>query len=189
MHLPKLIAVPAAVALAAGVAACGGTGSAPSAPAKNPDQAFLEEMVPHHTSAVDMAKVAGTEARTPFVKKLAADIIRSQTTEIGQMDRIHRRLFRSPLKAGGMGHMDGGMMLRGKKPFDRAFVDEMVPHHKGAITMAERVLTTSRDAEIRTLAQGIIGAQKREIAEMDAFRTREYGGPVASLPAPSGRGI
>ncbi len=83
----------------------------------------------------------------------------------------------------GMGHMDGAAMLRGKKPFDRAFVDEMTPHHQGAVRMAEQVLGKTKDAEIRSLAEGIIAAQKREIGEMKAFREREYGGPVASSAA------
>ena len=98
MRARKLLALILAIALAgAGVAACGGgSGGGPSEgrpPA--PEQAFLQSMVPHHDSAVEMAKVAGAEATTPFVKRLAADIERSQTSEIAQMRRIHERLFGS----------------------------------------------------------------------------------------------
>ncbi|MBA3421906.1 MAG: DUF305 domain-containing protein [Thermoleophilaceae bacterium] len=117
------------------------------------------------------------------------DITRSQTVEIDRMRRIHERLFNAPLepnmglhtelglsaKEAGMDHMDGAAMIRGKRPFDRAFVEEMIPHHEGATRMAEVVLGKTRDRELRTLAQEIISAQRREIREMTEFREREYG--------------
>ncbi|MEJ7718458.1 MAG: DUF305 domain-containing protein [Thermoleophilaceae bacterium] len=189
MRTRLALALLAALALAAGVAACGG-GSGAAQP--SPEQGFLRSMVPHHTSAVQMAELAATEARTPFVRTLAAEIRASQEREIAQMRQIHQRLFGTALEPdmgghmalglsaeqAGMDHMDGEMMIRGKRPFDRAFVDEMVPHHRGATRMAEAVLARTRDSELRTLAQEIISAQKREIGEMNAFREREYGGPV-----------
>jgi uncharacterized protein (DUF305 family) len=79
-----------------------------------------------------------------------------------------------------MDHMDGANMIRGKKPFDRAFVDEMVPHHEGATRMAEAVLTKTDDRQLSSLAEGIIGAQRKEIAEMKRFREAEYGAAAAA---------
>lgn len=154
-----------------------------------PEQAFLQAMVPHHQSAIDMARVAEREGESSFITELASSITSAQEEEIGQMRKIHERLFRSPLRPderahdalglsaeqAGMNHMDGGEMLRGKRPFDRAFVDEMVPHHEGAIAMARAVLKETRDPELQKLAQGIIRAQEREISEMSDFREREYG--------------
>ncbi len=179
MRILKPLAVIGAVL----VAACGGGEKT------DPQQAFLQGMVPHHHSAVDMAEVAETEAQTQFVKSLASDITRSQTAEIGQMGQIHERLFDAPLKPdmgghsalglsaqeAGMDHMDGANMIRGKKPFDRAFVEEMIPHHEGATRMAEAVLAETDDRELRALADGIIAAQKKEIAAMEDFLEREYG--------------
>lgn len=185
------LAVAGALVSAVLLAGCGQESL--SAPAGNDaEEGFLQGMVPHHQSAVAMAKVAQTEAQSDFVKGLAQAIVTSQTTEIAQMGRIHQRLFNAPLEPdvgghmalglsaqeAGMGHMDGAMMLRGKKPFDRAFIDGMVPHHQGATRMAKAVLTKTRDPELRTLAQEIIAAQEREIKAMSEFREREYGGPV-----------
>lgn len=190
MRIRRALALLVALALAAGVAACGGS---PGAEQPSPEQGFLQSMVPHHASAVQMAEVAATEARTPFVRSLAAEIRASQEREIAEMGQIHQRLFGTELEPdmgghmalglsaeqAGMNHMDGATTIRGKRPFDRAFVDEMVPHHRGATRMTEAVLARTRDTELRTLAQGIISAQKREIREMNDFREREYGGPVA----------
>jgi uncharacterized protein (DUF305 family) len=49
---------------------------------------------------------------------------------------------------------------------DTAFVLGMIPHHQGAIDMADIVLKFGRDAHNQHLAREIIAAQKREIAEM-----------------------
>jgi hypothetical protein len=48
----------------------------------------------------------------------------------------------------------------------RAFVLGMVPHHQGAIDMAEVVLKFGKDARNQHLAREIIATQKREIGEM-----------------------
>ena len=196
MHLSKPRASLGALVLVALVAACGGT---------DPQQAFLQSMVPHHRSAIDMAAAAETEAKTPFVRKLSSDITRSQAEEIGQMSKIHERLFDAPLKPdmmahsalglsaeeAGMNHMNAADMIQGKKPFDRAFVNEMVPHHEGAIRMAEAVLEETEDPQLRKLAEGIIAAQRTEIAEMKRFRQREYGAaavPGSARTADAGHG-
>src|SRR5258708_9765462 len=49
---------------------------------------------------------------------------------------------------------------------DTAFVAMMVPHHQGAIDMAEAELSYGRNARLRGLAQEIIVTQQEEIAEM-----------------------
>ena len=84
-----------------------------------------------------------------------------------------------------MNHMDDRAMLRGKRPFDRAFIDAMVPHHEGAITMARAVLNETRDPELLKLAEGIVRAQEKEISEMNDFRKREYGGGAPREATPS----
>ena len=187
MTSPKRYALVGSLVVAVTLGACNG-GEPAGAKKPDPQQAFLQSMVPHHNSAVEMAEVAETEGQSKFVKDLAGGITRTQTEEIGQMEKIHQRLFNAPLRPdsgahmglglsaqeAGMDHMDGGGMIRGKRPFDRAFVDEMIPHHSGAIRMAEAVLGKTRDPELRKLAQNVVTAQKREIAEMEAFRKREY---------------
>jgi len=49
------------------------------------DEDFMVMMVPHHESAVDMAKIELKLGRHPELKALASDIVRSQDKEIGQM--------------------------------------------------------------------------------------------------------
>lgn len=52
---------------------------------------------------------------------------------------------------------------------DQAYVAKMIAHHRGAVAMAEVALKDSRDPEIRRMAQAVIDAQTREIAEMQAW--------------------
>ena len=51
----------------------------------NIDKHFIEEMIPHHEGAIDMAKLALNQASKPEIKTLANNIIKSQTKEIEQM--------------------------------------------------------------------------------------------------------
>ncbi len=50
--------------------------------------------------------------------------------------------------------------------FDKAFLEEMIVHHEGAVDMAELVLGKSDRPELRKLAEEIIAAQTKEIGDM-----------------------
>jgi uncharacterized protein (DUF305 family) len=65
--------------------------------------------------------------------------------------------------------MDGMVeALEGKQgdAFDRAFIDHMIPHHQGAVKMAELALQSAGHQEIKDMAQDIIDAQNAEISQM-----------------------
>jgi uncharacterized protein (DUF305 family) len=49
---------------------------------------------------------------------------------------------------------------------DKDFVMMMMPHHQGAIDMANVELKYGKDPEMRRMASNIVSAQEREIAEM-----------------------
>ena len=181
---------------AAALSACGGDDgdeNARTGKTEQAEKAFLTGMVAHHQSAIEMADIAAQKGQDAFIKKLARDIRSTQDREIVRMEEIYERRFGAELKPDSRAHdalgltaEEAGMthspetseMLRAANPFDRAFVDEMVPHHEGAIRMANAVLKSTKDSGLRRLAEGIVSTQEREIEEMNDFRTREFGGPV-----------
>lgn len=63
---------------------------------------------------------------------------------------------------------------------DVAFVQGMIPHHRGAVDMAEIVLKHGKDPETRALASRIIAAQRDEIAEMEAWLAKRGATPPAA---------
>lgn len=65
-----------------------------------------------------------------------------------------------------MARMDRDMMAATSGDPDRDFATMMIPHHQGAIDMAEADLRFGRDPILRRLAQGIAVEQRQEIAVM-----------------------
>jgi uncharacterized protein (DUF305 family) len=158
------------------VAACGSTSPGDNRPtaAGNPvDRAFAAQMIDHHRSAVQMAKIAQRRGTSAFVQQLAADIVRSQSEQIATLRAADRRLRRAGVKKGSLGvpqHMMGMnadmSMLTRTRALDRAFLHMMIPHHAGAVVMADAELRKGKDLALTRLAQTIITAQEREIRQM-----------------------
>jgi len=68
--------------------------------------------------------------------------------------------------------MHKDMMIEMTGNADVDFVRGMIPHHQGAIDMAKIELQYGKDAEIRKLAEAVIKAQEAEIAEMNAWLSK-----------------
>jgi uncharacterized protein (DUF305 family) len=88
---------------------------------------------------------------------------------------------------GGHGQMDHGSMGMGSKGMakqmvmengkysDRLFIDAMVPHHQGAIAMAEVALKNAEHEEIKELSRNIVSTQQSEIEELKSIKQEEFG--------------
>ena len=144
------------------------------------DAALVDAMVPHHEGAVEMAEVALENAEHEEVRTLAREIIDGQQAEIERFGQIRDRLGGSPMEGMSEEEMNRTMGmtdaqdLAGRRPFDKAFIDAMIPHHESAIEMANVALEVSEDPEILEIAQGIVDAQEREIEQMRTWRDEWY---------------
>jgi uncharacterized protein (DUF305 family) len=146
------------------------------------DKAFIDAMVPHHQGAIAMAKVALGNAEHEQIKELSRNIISSQQGEIEELKSIKKEEFgtsnvpmqMSPQQMRGMGMMMNPRHLAQSKPFDKAFIDAMIPHHQSAIYMAQVAHEESKIPAIKELAENIVSAQKREIEQMKQWRKQWY---------------
>jgi len=73
---------------------------------------------------------------------------------------------------------------RMRSPSTGAFIDEMVPHHQGAIRIARVVLEETEDDETRSLAEAIVRTQSDEIEQLNHWRRAWYGdvSPAGGAP-------
>lgn len=190
----KVLAALAAAGVLA-VAGCGGDDDeSGSGPGNEVDQAFAAEMVGHHEAAIDMAKLAERRAEHPEIEILASNIERTQGEEIEELGGLGQDVGapESTAEHSGEGHEGGGSpalglsaeemglehdipALREADPFDREFIDQMIPHHEGAIAMARVQAERGSSAELKDLAERIIEAQTKEIRDMRAWREDWYG--------------
>lgn len=72
----------------------------------NPDLDFLAMMIPHHQGAVDMARLLLIHGSDPLTRKLAEEIIASQTTEIAAM-RARLEILRHGVEPDGFPPLEG----------------------------------------------------------------------------------
>jgi uncharacterized protein (DUF305 family) len=148
------------------------------------DKAFIDAMVPHHQGAIEMAKVALKNAEHQEIKDLSRNIVSTQQSEIEELKSIKKEEFgtskvpmeMSPQQMRGMGMMMNPQELAQSKPFDKAFIDAMIPHHQSAIYMAQVAHEESKVPAVKDLAENIVSAQKREIEQMKQWRQQWYPG-------------
>jgi uncharacterized protein (DUF305 family) len=149
---------------------------------KYSDERFIDAMVPHHRGAIDMAEVALENAEHQEIIELSRNIISSQQAEIEELKFIKQEEFgtsdvpmeMSQQQMRGMGVMVDPQQLANREPFDRAFIDAMIPHHQSAIEMAVVAHEKSTIPEIRELAENIVSAQQKEIEQMEQWREDWY---------------
>jgi uncharacterized protein (DUF305 family) len=145
------------------------------------DKAFIDAMVPHHQGAVDMAEVALQNAEHEEIKQLSRNIISTQQAEIAELKAIKEQEFgtsKVPMEVSAhemqMMGMRGPDTLANRDPFDKAFIDAMIPHHQSAIEMAQVAREESENPKIKELAENIVSAQQREIEQMLQWRQAWY---------------
>jgi uncharacterized protein (DUF305 family) len=72
----------------------------------------------------------------------------------------------------GMHNYNDTANLREAVDFDKAFLEEMIPHHQMAIMMASMLKNSTSHQEMKTLAQDIISTQSKEIDAMQVWQTQ-----------------
>lgn len=145
------------------------------------DERFIDMMVPHHMMAIEQAEVALDNAEHPEIRQLAQQIIDAQQQEIAELKSVKQQEFgtsetpkmMAPESMANMG-MTMGKELASAEPFDKAFMDSMMPHHAAAMETASVAYKRTDNPELRRIARGIIDGQAREIGQMIQWRQEWY---------------
>lgn len=135
--------------------------------------AFLDMMIPHHQSAIEMAQLVLERSERPELRAAAQEIITTQSAEIAQMTTWLQEWYGQTPSG-----EDHGMAMAAEMEalratpaaaFDVAFLEMMIEHHEGAIEMAQLVSTRTERPELRAAAEAIIAAQERENAQFEQW--------------------
>jgi uncharacterized protein (DUF305 family) len=149
------------------------------------DVAFMQGMIGHHQQAIEMTDLLRTRTNSEDMKKLALRIEVSQADEIKMMQhwlQAHGQEVPGPHAM----HMHGATLMPGmltpeemarlaeaKGPeFDRLFLEGMIKHHGGALTMVKDLFATpgaGQDSDIFAFASDVDADQRMEIDRMDAM--------------------
>ncbi len=168
---------------------------------RSADAHFIVMMIPHHQGAIAMAELALSRSRRPEIKALAQRIITSQSREITQMRQWYRQWYGTDVPAWGigsgygmgMGHgmgMGGGMgmgwgmpgmatsleALKTAPDFDRAFIEQMIPHHRMGVMMASHAEWNTQHPQLRELEAAMVRVQSQEIEQMAQWYRQWFGG-------------
>jgi uncharacterized protein (DUF305 family) len=188
-----LLAGSPTTAAPAGPPAAQGWGGMPMGQ-RSADAHFIVMMIPHHQGAIAMSELALTRARRPEIKALAQRIIASQSREITQMRQWYRQWYGSDVPSWGIGAGTGagygmgmgmgwGMpgfgtsldALRSAPDFDRAFIEQMIPHHRMGVMMASHAQWNTQHPELRQLEAAMVRVQSQEIEQMAQWYQQWYG--------------
>ncbi len=199
------------------------------------DVRFMQDMILHHRQAVEMAALVRDRTNRQPLVDAARRIDASQADEIAFMSKwlrdrsqvapdpaamhaMHAMPAMAPMSGMTGNYAAMGMatpeqmaaMAAARGPaFDRLFLERMITHHQGAVTMAEGLLKrggSAADPVLFEFVNGVINEQKAEIRRMTALLVGLVDDPrsglkpgfndagqaisgmrlVASLPKPTG---
>ena len=148
------------------------------------EQRFLQQMIQHHKSALDMAKLVNDHTKRPELQQFAQKIIANQQQEIDKMTGWLKEWYNATPKEVANADADKEMkmhmsMFTGKKDadFDKAFLEMMPKHHHVAVEMAEQAEKKATHPELKEFAAKMAKDQQNEIREMKNW-AQAWFGPV-----------
>jgi len=146
------------------------------------EQSFLQQMIQHHRSAVEMAKLVSDHTKRPELRELGDKIITAQQQEIDQMTKWLADWYKTSPKEVANEAADKEMkphmsMLSGKQDadFDKAFLEMMPKHHHAAVEMAEQAEKKATHSELKEFAAKIAKDQQDEMRQMKDWAQSWFG--------------
>jgi uncharacterized protein (DUF305 family) len=143
----------------------------------------MQDMIHHHAQALDMTALIASRTSLEQMKLLGQRIEISQSDEIKMMQRwlgvrgqeapdVHAHHMPGAAMMPGMlspEEMDRLAAARGAD-FDRLWLEGMIRHHDGALTMVDKLFATpgaGQESEVFSFASDVVADQKAEIDRME----------------------
>jgi uncharacterized protein (DUF305 family) len=149
------------------------------------DVRFMQGMIGHHAQAIEMTDLLATRTESDAMRTLAKRIELSQADEIRMMqewltargaalpDPHAHHAHGATLMPGMLTAEEMARLAAAKGPeFDRLFLEGMIKHHGGALTMVEELFATpgaGQEGEIFAFASDVDADQRMEIQRMGAM--------------------
>lgn len=140
---------------------------------------FIQQMIPHHEGAIEMANYEIEHGKDFTMFQLAKSILAEQGIEVQQMKLWLKRSDTDTAKTSEnfRQYMDRTMkVMMQSMPVntmladtDSAFARVMIPHHQAAIDMAKVAIKFTKDRQTIAFAKHIISSEQIEIEQMSSF--------------------
>ncbi len=140
------------------------------------EQEFLEHMIPHHEEAVVTAKdVLARGGTTEGIRTLLNNVITTQEKEIVDMKTWYASWYGKDYSdTGSYQKMMRDLSNLSGAELDKAWLEDMIHHHMGAIMMAESVEDKTEHDILHELGHNITKTQSEEIALMKKLLAESY---------------
>jgi len=159
-------------------------------PVSTADVQFMQGMITHHAQAVEMTALIESRTENKDVRSLGARISHSQADEIAFMKRWlasrgqpvsdaaqdmhkHHKNMSHELMPGMLSSEQMEALRKAKgEEFDRLFLEGMIQHHGGALTMVKDLFDTAgagQEAELFNFATDVDSGQRAEIRIMQSM--------------------
>ena len=149
------------------------------------DVRFMQGMIAHHAQAIEMTDLIAARTGSEDIRRLGQRIAVSQADEIRMMQHWLEARGQEAPGAHAM-HMHGGTLMPGMltpdemnrlaaahdAEFDRLFLEDMVTHHEGALTMVKELFGTAgaaQTSDVFAFASDVEADQRMEIDRMRAL--------------------
>ncbi len=149
--------------------------------------AYVNQIIPHHQGALDMAQAVVDRAPNPEMREAAARIIEDQEREIGELTAFLRDTYGQEVNPDERMAMDASMIdeIRNADPAmaEQMFLLVMREHHESAVQMGEIVLQKAQSQVLLDQARTMVDSQRAEQEEFAGYLQEYYG---IQAPAPTG---
>lgn len=150
-------------------------------PVNSVSQNFILQMIPHHRAAIEMSKNVLLYTTDKQIISIARNIISEQTKSISDMEHVLHccscyknsdcdiMQYQTEFLKIATEMYDKMAHAKTSLQINLNFLNEMIPHHEGAISMSMNTLNYDICPALKPILDAIIVSQRRGVKEMESL--------------------